>query len=86
MAGDVVGALKLAGSVFVPKRLAEAIVSPDSFKALRTLTLPKPGREALLGAMGTLGLLGAARSGEGEDVRPFATLPTAAMPQSQGPQ
>lgn len=84
LAGDAVGAFKLATMVVAPKKLAEAITSPNSFKALRTLTLPKPGREALLGALATLGALDATRTGRTEDVRPFAMPPTPAASGTQG--
>lgn len=72
LAGDVVGGVRLATSVMAPTRLAQAITSPKSTRALVTLTQPNASREATLAAMGTLGLMSAARTGGEADVRPDA--------------
>jgi len=69
---DLIGGAKLAASIMAPNKLAEVITKPGATRALITLTQPNATREATIGAMTTLGLMGASRASNGQDVRPDA--------------
>lgn len=70
LAGDAVGGLKMAGMIFGPSRLAEAIANPSQTMALKQLLAPNAKREAVLSSLGTLGLMNQVREGAVDDVRP----------------
>jgi hypothetical protein len=70
--GDAVAGLKMAGMVFGPTRLAEAVANPTKAAALIQLTRPNAKREMTIGALSTLGLMNAQRGSNAEDVRPDA--------------
>jgi hypothetical protein len=77
--GDVIGAAKLVGTWFAPTKIAAAITNPKQLNALVTLLQPKPAREAILTAAGTLSGMEATRAAQADDVRPFAELPKPAL-------